>query len=57
MMDSLADATSNEYLADTDNLNIEGFEQEIKEIYGVDDLNALHKDRIKAHDVAEELKR
>ena len=56
MMDSLADATSNEYLADTDNLNIEGFEQEIKEIYGVDDLNALHKDRIKAHDVAEELK-
>jgi len=56
MMDSLADATSNEYLADTDNLNIEGFEQEIKEIYGVDDLNALHKDRIKAYDAAEELK-
>ena len=56
MMNSLADDTVNEYLSNADNINVEGFEQEIKEIYGISDLDSLHKDRIKAHDVAEELK-
>ena len=48
--------TVNEYLSNADNINVEGFEQEIKEIYGISDLDSLHKDKIKAHDVAEELK-
>ena len=56
MMNSLAEDTVNEYLSNADNINVEGFEQEIKEIYGISDLDSLHKDRIKAHDVAEELK-
>ena len=56
MMNSLADDTVNEYLSNAENMNIEGFEQEIKEIYGIFDLDNLHKDRIKTHDVAEELK-
>ena len=56
MMNSLAEDTVNEYLSNVDNMNVEGFEQEIKEIYGISDLDSLHKDRIKAHDVAEELK-
>ena len=56
MMNSLAEDTVNEYLSNADNINVEGFEQEIKEIYGISDLDSLHKDKIKAHDVAEELK-
>ena len=56
MMNSLAEDTVNEYLSNIDNINVEGFEQEIKEIYGISELDSLHKDRIKAHDVAEELK-
>ncbi len=56
MMNSLAEDTVNEYLSNADNINVEGFEQEIKEIYGITDLDNMHKDRIKAHDVAEELK-
>ncbi len=56
MMNSLAEDTVNEYLSNVDNINVEGFEQEIKEIYGISDLDSLHKDKIKAHDVAEELK-
>ncbi len=56
MMESLADTTVNDYLSNVDNINVEGFEQEIKEIYGISDLDALHKDRIKVHEASEELK-
>ncbi|MGN1270182.1 MAG: preprotein translocase subunit SecA [Clostridia bacterium] len=55
MMYSLAEQTVNEYLSDADNMNIEGFAQDIKEIYGISDLDSLHKDKIKINDVTEEL--
>ena len=55
MMYSLAEQTVNEYLSDADNMNVEGFVQDIKEIYGISDLDSLHKDKIKINNVTEEL--
>ncbi len=55
MMCSLAEQTINEYLSDADNMNIEGFIQDIKEIYGISDLDSLHKDKIKINEITEEL--
>ena len=55
MMNSLAELTINEYLADSDNINIEGFKQEIKEIYGISDLESLNTKKINVNKVSEEL--
>ncbi|MBR1802421.1 MAG: preprotein translocase subunit SecA [Clostridia bacterium] len=56
MIDSLAEETAINYLADIETFNKESFMQEVTTNFAVSHLDSLDKDRVNMEDVVEELK-